>query len=124
MFGLSMVFLMTRRPPRSTRTDTRVPHTPLCRSDGRNIPPAMLRELLASRGGTGWLLVDEAFADFDPALSIAPAVNDDARLILFRSFGKFFGFAGVRLGFVLGPGPVLHDLRALDRKSTRLNSSH
>src|SRR3546814_3943542 len=96
MFGLSMVFLMTRRPPRSTRTDTRVPHTPLCRSDGRIIPPAMLRELLASRGGTGWLLVDEAFADFDPALSIAPAVNDDARLILFRSFGKFFGFAGVR----------------------------
>ncbi|MBB5707977.1 threonine-phosphate decarboxylase [Sphingopyxis panaciterrulae] len=81
--------------------------------DGRIVPPAMLRELLASRGGTGWLLVDEAFADFDPALSIAPAVNDDARLILFRSFGKFFGLAGVRLGFVLGPGPVLHDLRAL-----------
>lgn len=81
--------------------------------DGRTVTPATLRDLLASRGGTGWLLVDEAFADVDPALSLAPAVGDDARLILFRSFGKFFGLAGVRLGFVLGPEPFLRDLRAL-----------
>jgi len=81
--------------------------------DGRIAPSATLRDLLASRGGTDWLLVDEAFADVDPALSLAPAVGDDARLILFRSFGKFFGLAGVRLGFVLGPEPFLRDLRAL-----------
>lgn len=81
--------------------------------DGAIVPPAALRDLLASRGETGWLLVDEAFADVDPALSLAPAVSDDARLILFRSFGKFFGLAGVRLGFVLGPEPFLRDLRAL-----------
>src|SRR3546814_18455898 len=29
-----VLFLMTRRPPRSTRTDTRVPYTPLFRSAG------------------------------------------------------------------------------------------
>lgn len=81
--------------------------------DGRIAPPATLRDLLVSRSGTDWLLVDEAFADVDPALSLAPAVGDDARLILFRSFGKFFGLAGVRLGFVLGPEPFLRDLRAL-----------
>src|SRR3546814_8028626 len=30
-----VVFLMIRRPPRSTRTDTLFPYTTLCRSNGR-----------------------------------------------------------------------------------------
>src|SRR3546814_9971065 len=30
----SLFFLMIRRPPRSTRTDTLFPYTTLCRSDG------------------------------------------------------------------------------------------
>ena len=78
--------------------------------DGRSIPADAVRELLAGR--TGWLLVDEAFADTDPALSVAAAVADDRRLILFRSFGKYFGLAGVRLGFVLAPQAIVAALRA------------
>lgn len=81
--------------------------------DGRVIEPAALHMLLGHRGGEGWLLVDEAFADFDPALSVAASVADDRRLLVFRSFGKFFGLAGVRLGFVLGPEGLLAELRAL-----------
>lgn len=81
--------------------------------DGRVSDPAALRALLDRHGGDGWLLVDEAFADFDQALSIASSIDDARRLILFRSFGKFFGLAGVRLGFVLGPRSFLGDLRAL-----------
>lgn len=80
--------------------------------DGRVSDPAALRALLNRRGG-GWLLVDEAFADFEPALSIASSIGDARRLIVFRSFGKFFGLAGVRLGFVLGPRGFLDDLRSL-----------
>ncbi|MGO2451094.1 threonine-phosphate decarboxylase CobD [Pseudomonas taetrolens] len=53
---------------------------------------------LAQRGG--WLVVDEAFMDNTPALSLA-AQSHRAGLIVLRSFGKFFGLAGVRLGFVL-----------------------
>jgi cobalamin biosynthetic protein CobC len=53
---------------------------------------------LASRGG--WLVVDEAFMDNTPALSLAGKSNR-VGLIILRSFGKFFGLAGVRLGFVL-----------------------
>ncbi len=47
------------------------------------------------------LLVDEAFADSTPELSLA-AHGDRPGLVVLRSFGKFFGL-GVRLGFVLAP---------------------
>ena len=55
-------------------------------------------------GLTGdWLIVDEAFADNDPALSVAPLAGAPGheRLIVLRSFGKFYGLAGARLGFLI-----------------------
>lgn len=81
--------------------------------DGRIAEASTLAALLAARDEDSWLLVDEAFADCDPAVSIAAHVRDGARLLLFRSFGKFFGLAGVRLGFVLGPPAFLARLRAI-----------
>ncbi len=80
--------------------------------DGRMLAPERLREwhdALAAR--QGWLVVDEAFADATPAISMASQVGDDGRLIVLRSFGKFFGLAGVRLGFVLAPPPVIAAFR-------------
>ncbi|AMS16700.1 threonine-phosphate decarboxylase [Pseudomonas chlororaphis] len=59
---------------------------------------------LAQRGG--WLVVDEAFMDNTPRLSLA-AQADQVGLIVLRSFGKFFGLAGVRLGFVLAERKLL-----------------
>ncbi len=59
----------------------------------------------------GWLIVDEAFADCRADTSVAGAVTATDRLLVLRSFGKFFGLAGVRLGFVLGPAHVLGALR-------------
>lgn len=61
----------------------------------------------------GWLLVDEAFADCHPDCSVAPLVGEGRKLIVFRSFGKFFGLAGVRLGFVLAPQAILEPLREM-----------
>ncbi|CDO38242.1 threonine-phosphate decarboxylase [Novosphingobium sp. KN65.2] len=58
-----------------------------------------------------WLVVDEAYADCDPAESVAPQVQDGRQLIVLRSFGKFFGLAGLRLGFVLGPSDLIAALR-------------
>jgi cobalamin biosynthetic protein CobC len=72
-----------------------------------------LHAVRAARPPHDWLLVDEAFADAQPAMSVAREVSNDRRLIVFRSFGKFFGLAGVRLGFVIGPQPLLSELRAL-----------
>ena len=68
--------------------------------DGRILPPARLLALAAelqARGG--WLVLDEAFADVAPAASLAAA--GAAGVIVLRSFGKFFGLAGLRLGFAI-----------------------
>lgn len=80
--------------------------------DGRTLSPGRMLELLDGREPESWLLVDEAFADTDPALSLAGAIDDARRLLVFRSFGKFFGLAGLRLGFVLGPVPMTDAIRA------------
>ena len=53
---------------------------------------------LAARGG--WLIVDEAFVDATPALSVARHIGESG-LIVLRSIGKFFGLAGIRVGFLL-----------------------
>ncbi|EJC79675.1 L-threonine-O-3-phosphate decarboxylase [Rhizobium leguminosarum bv. trifolii WSM2297] len=55
----------------------------------------------------GLLVVDEAFGDTDPALSLAAHAQNLSNLIIFRSFGKFFGLAGLRLGFAIAPHDIL-----------------
>lgn len=62
---------------------------------------------LAARGG--WLVVDEAFMDLTPQHSLASEASLPG-LIVLRSFGKFFGLAGVRLGFVLAEPRLLAGL--------------
>ncbi|WP_397451871.1 threonine-phosphate decarboxylase CobD [Pseudomonas sp. NA-150] len=74
---------------------------------GVNIPAERLlgwHARLAQRGG--WLVVDEAFMDNTPELSLS-AETWRVGLIVLRSFGKFFGLAGVRLGFVLAEPRLL-----------------
>ena len=61
-------------------------------------------DLLARRGGC--LIVDEAFMDMNPDMSLAPECPRPG-LIVLRSLGKFFGLAGLRLGFVLAEPHVL-----------------
>ncbi|MGA2054734.1 MAG: threonine-phosphate decarboxylase CobD [Bradyrhizobium sp.] len=66
--------------------------------DGKRYEPDQLLALLPH---VGRLVVDESFADAVPGLSLAPQAAQPGLLIL-RSFGKFFGLAGLRLGFILG----------------------
>lgn len=68
-----------------------------------------IAERLAAR--RGWLIVDEAFADADPDLSLA--ARGWPNLIILRSFGKFAGLAGLRLGFVIAPPAMTARLRCL-----------
>ena len=72
-----------------------------------------LHDDLASQGG--YLVVDEAFADVEPGCSVAAlaGVARYPRLIVLRSFGKFYGLAGVRLGFVIAAGPIVARFREL-----------
>ncbi|MBY3166406.1 threonine-phosphate decarboxylase CobD [Rhizobium laguerreae] len=59
------------------------------------------------KAADGLLVVDEAFGDTDPALSLASRAPQLSNLIIFRSFGKFFGLAGLRLGFAIARDDVL-----------------
>lgn len=81
--------------------------------DGRLLRRAAVQQLLAGRTLHTPLLVDEAYADCHPEASVAALVADDVPLLVLRSFGKFFGLAGLRLGFVLAPVAFLARLRAL-----------
>jgi cobalamin biosynthetic protein CobC len=80
--------------------------------DGRIIPPAELLSIARARDAGSWMIVDEAFADVDPAISVLPHLRDDDRVLVFRSFGKIFGLAGLRLGFVCGPAAIVDRFRA------------
>lgn len=74
--------------------------------DGRVLSQAGLTSLAAQCAARGGLLVvDEAFADFTPEISIVPDLPAGA--IVLRSFGKTYGLAGLRLGFAIGePEPI------------------
>ena len=69
--------------------------------DGRVISPTALARAatqLCERGG--WLVVDEAFADIEPDISVVDLCAD-LPVVVLRSFGKFYGLAGLRLGFAV-----------------------
>jgi cobalamin biosynthetic protein CobC len=77
--------------------------------DGRRYSPDRLRAIARQ---VGRLVVDESFADATPALSLAPGPPTPGVLVL-RSFGKFYGLAGIRLGFVLGAETEIDILAAM-----------
>lgn len=72
--------------------------------DGRIVSPERLQAL------PGQVIVDEAFADTAPLVSLLP---ERGGAIVLRSFGKFYGLAGIRLGFVIANIAVAQRLRAM-----------
>ncbi|MCK1736862.1 threonine-phosphate decarboxylase [Bradyrhizobium sp. 138] len=66
--------------------------------DGRRHAP---KDLLTLLPRVGRLVIDESFADTVPQLSLAGEADRPGLLVL-RSFGKFYGLAGLRLGFAIG----------------------
>jgi cobalamin biosynthetic protein CobC len=67
------------------------------------------REVLLAAARERWTIADEAFVETTPETSVAAAAL--GRLIVLRSFGKFFGLAGVRLGFVIADPELIARLR-------------
>jgi len=59
----------------------------------------------------GWLIVDEAFIDSTPEKSLLPHHKTMPEgLIVLRSIGKFFGLAGIRLGFLAAEPKLLQQV--------------
>ncbi|SFL98732.1 threonine-phosphate decarboxylase CobD [Marinobacter zhejiangensis] len=79
---------------------------------GQSVPVERLlawHQRLAADGG--WLVVDEAFAEGVPGISVA-AYTDRAGLVVLKSLGKFYGLAGLRAGVVLAERSVAEPLAA------------
>ncbi len=81
--------------------------------DGRLISHPELENFLSnSHPQNDWLIIDEAFMDLKPEWS-AVDLTAESNSIVLKSFGKFFGLAGLRLGFVIGPPPIINKLLSL-----------
>lgn len=79
--------------------------------DGRIVPRADLLALAVSlRAKGGLLVVDEAFMDVGPREQSLAGDVEAGNIVVLRSFGKFFGLAGVRLGFALASEPLTRRL--------------
>jgi cobalamin biosynthetic protein CobC len=81
--------------------------------DGRGIRRKdllALRESLVAKSGL--LVVDEAFMDVGPAGESVAGDIAGGGLVVLRSFGKFFGLAGLRLGFAIADPIIAAGLSA------------
>src|SRR3546814_6395842 len=127
-----MFFVMIRRPPRSTRTDTLLPYTTLFRSDRIDVTLG-LRYTHERKRFSADLNNDNAVCSALQARN--PGTNDDLYEIATNpAFGAAAQLAQgiLTLGCLGNASPALNTLDLkdsfgdgeLDRKSTRLNSSH
>ena len=82
--------------------------------DGRLFDKAALIDLakhLRLRGGL--LIVDEAFMDVGPSGASLAGEVLRGNIVVLRSFGKFFGLAGLRLGFAIAAPAITARLAAM-----------
>lgn len=78
---------------------------------GGVIQPEVLRDLAARcRARGGLLVVDEAFADLMPEISISGDAPGGSTVVL-RSLGKGFGLVGVRAGAMVAPAALTGAVR-------------
>lgn len=66
----------------------------------------------ANETAPGFLIVDESFADIVPDQSFV-AQSGRPGMVILKSFGKFWGLAGVRLGFAMGDPDMIDQLKGL-----------
>ena len=58
-------------------------------------------DLLKISKNVEYLIIDESFMDQYPGKSLSHKLDDQTNILILRSFGKFFGLAGIRLGFLI-----------------------
>src|SRR3546814_5804429 len=129
IFSLIFFFLMIRLPPRSTRTDTLFPYTTLFRSISNEVVPILNGTAFKNKGVQPLL---DAIVDFLPSpLDLPPTkgMNLKGDEEIERKVSDSEPFSA--LAFKIMTDPHVGKLTyfrvysgVLDRKSTRLNSSH
>ena len=82
--------------------------------DGRIVSKDLLLDIAADlRRRGGLLVIDESFADVTPEGTSLAAEVSCGNIIVLRSFGKFFGLPGLRLGFALASPNLANRLDTL-----------
>jgi cobalamin biosynthetic protein CobC len=80
--------------------------------DGRVTARATLAQAAACLARReGWLVIDECFVDLDPTIS-ATDLCDHLPIVVLRSFGKFYGLPGTRLGFAIAVPAIARRIAA------------
>src|SRR3546814_4588478 len=115
---LFVLFLILRRPPRSTRPDTRLPYTPLCRSLRLPTPSRHVRI------DSGVVEGDTVTIFYDPMIAKLVVWDEDRprALARLREALAQCGIEGPKSNIAFLERLVRHPV-VVDRKSTRLNYS-
>jgi histidinol-phosphate aminotransferase len=83
---------------------------------GHYLPSDSLRWLLGELPEQVHVLLDEAyvhFQDIEPLDSCLKLVDEFPRLLVFRTFSKVYGMAGLRAGYVVGSTDASRELEAI-----------
>jgi histidinol-phosphate aminotransferase len=79
---------------------------------GNLLDPAWIREL---RDTAEYVLIDETYQDFAAPPSILEQGIDSERLLVYRSFSKGMGLAGIRIGCLVAGATVITRLEPMRR---------
>jgi histidinol-phosphate aminotransferase len=64
-------------------------------------------------GFNGPVVVDEAYIDFAPGLSLLPRLKEFSNLIILQTFSKAWGMAGIRLGMAFASAQIISILNKI-----------
>jgi histidinol-phosphate aminotransferase len=79
---------------------------------GNFFPASWLRELLDT---APLVCIDETYVEFSEHPSFLGLLDESRTLLVFKSFSKVFGLAGLRFGALFGYGPLVEQLRRHQR---------
>lgn len=80
---------------------------------GVPIPTNDLRAFIKDVPPHIWILLDEAYTEFEDTPGMADMVNDFPNLIIAKTFSKIYGMAGCRVGYALAQEETIKKLAAL-----------
>jgi threonine-phosphate decarboxylase len=84
------------------------PNSPTGRPCGHDDLRALFRAANRTRS---WVILDESFIEYCGELTCVPYLRSFSRLIILRSFTKFYGLPGLRIGYSLSSASVAALLR-------------
>lgn len=81
---------------------------------GTSVPKEQTKAIIEKAGSVNAaVLVDEAYSDFAPELSVTDLVDDYSNLYIVRSLSKNMGIANLRAGYVISQAQNIENLRKI-----------